>query len=229
MDVFVFSDESGVFDYIHNDIFVFAGLIFFSKDEKDRYTRLYSKAENDIRTSQKIPSHVEIKATSLSNKSKGKLFRSLNNAYKFGVVIKQKYIRSEIYSNKKSKQRYLDYAYKIAIKRFFQYAIEHELIKPNDVENIRFYVDEHSTATNGRYELKEALEQEFKYGTFNYTWNIFYPPIFPNIKSTEVTFCDSSSKILVRASDIVANKLYHKAITENFVSSSDKFFITYLP
>ena len=31
MDMYIYSDESGVFDYLHNDYFVFAGVIFFSK------------------------------------------------------------------------------------------------------------------------------------------------------------------------------------------------------
>lgn len=229
MDVFIFSDESGVFEYVHNDLFVFAGLIFLDKEEKDLCTRLYSKAERDVRRSQNIPKNQEVKATSISNKNKGKLFRSLNNFYKFGVIIRQKEIHKEIYSNKKSKQRYLDYAYKIAIRRFFEKLIKNKTIIPDNIEHMRFYIDEHSTATNGLYELKEALEQEFKYGTFNFSWNTFYPPIFPNLKSLEVNFCNSSSKILVRASDIVANRLYYKATTERRVKSSDNFLISYLP
>ena len=120
MDIFVYSDESGVFDYVHNKFFVFAGVVFFGKEEKDKYTRLYSKAEKDIRLAQHIPKETEIKAVSISNRDKGKLYRSLNGAYKFGVVIEQERNIKNIFDNKKSKQRYLDYAYKIAIKRFLK-------------------------------------------------------------------------------------------------------------
>lgn len=35
MDVYVYSDESGVFDSVHNDYFVFGGIIFFDKKNKD--------------------------------------------------------------------------------------------------------------------------------------------------------------------------------------------------
>lgn len=38
MDLFIYSDESGVFDKIHNEIFVYGGLIFLGKEEKDDYT-----------------------------------------------------------------------------------------------------------------------------------------------------------------------------------------------
>ena len=229
MDIFVYSDESGVFDYVHNKFFVFAGVVFFGKEEKDKYTRLYSKAEKDIRLAQHIPKETEIKAVSISNRDKGKLYRSLNGAYKFGVVIEQERNIKNIFDNKKSKQRYLDYAYKIAIKRFFEKLISDKTINSEEIDNIRFYIDEHSTATNGRYELREALEQEFKYGTFNCDWNIFYKPIFPDVKQLELKFCDSSSKILIRAADIVANKLYHRANVQTRVQSEDKFVITYLP
>ncbi|MBQ4339190.1 MAG: DUF3800 domain-containing protein [Clostridia bacterium] len=229
MDIFVYSDESGVFDYKHNKYFVFAGVVFLSKTEKDKYTRLYTKAEKDIRTSESIAKETEVKATGISNKNKGKLFRSLNKAYKFGVVIEQKRILQKIYADKKSKQRYLDYAYKIAIKRFFEKVISDGIINPSEVENIRFFIDEHSTATNGRYELREALEQELKWGTFNYSWNTFYPPVFPKVKSVTVDFCDSASKTLVRAADIVANKLYYKANSGQKSSLDSNFIITYLP
>lgn len=61
-----------------------------------------------------------------------KLFRSLNNCYKFGVIVLE------------------------------------------EIERIYFYIDEHTTATNGKYELKEGLEQEFKYGTYNLNFSVYF-------------------------------------------------------
>ena len=49
MDLFIYSDESGVFDKEHNEIFVFGGLIFLGKEEKDNYARKYIAAENVLR------------------------------------------------------------------------------------------------------------------------------------------------------------------------------------
>ena len=37
MNIFVYSDESGVFDVVHNKIYVFAGRVFLSKEEKNDY------------------------------------------------------------------------------------------------------------------------------------------------------------------------------------------------
>lgn len=210
MNIYVYSDESGVFDKVHNEYFVFGGLIFLSKEEKDITSRKYSKAEHDIKS--KYESGQEIKACSVTNKDKGKLYRSLNNNYKFGVVVKQSDVLDSIFSNKKSKQRYLDYVYKIAVKSYLQRMIGERLINPSEVEYIYFFVDEHTTATNGRYELREGLLEEFKFGTYNMKWNKHYPPLFPNLKNLTVDFCDSKQKILIRAADIVANNIYHKAV-----------------
>lgn len=115
----------------------------------------------------------------------------------------------EIFSNKKSKQRYLDYAYKIAIKKALINLLNLNVINKQEIENIYFYVDEHTTATNGRYELKEAIEQELKIGTFNYNYNYFYVPVFPDIKTVQLQYCNSQKMHLVRAADIIANKVYH--------------------
>lgn len=49
MDIFIYSDESGVFDNIHNEIFVFGGLMFLSSKEMDDAMRLYAHAEQIVR------------------------------------------------------------------------------------------------------------------------------------------------------------------------------------
>ena len=54
MDIFIYSDESGVFDKKHNDFFVFGGLMFLSKDDKDNFNRKYLNAEKTVRKSESI-------------------------------------------------------------------------------------------------------------------------------------------------------------------------------
>lgn len=49
MNIFVYSDESGVLDKAHNEIFAFGGLVFLSKDEKDIASRKYHAAERCVR------------------------------------------------------------------------------------------------------------------------------------------------------------------------------------
>lgn len=106
MDIFVYSDESGVFDKKHNDIYVYGGLIFLSKREKDDNTRKYIKAENDIRISGNYGSDTELKANLITNNEKSKLYRSLNQHVKFGAVINQKEVIDRIFQGKKDKQKH---------------------------------------------------------------------------------------------------------------------------
>lgn len=90
MNIFVYSDESGVFDKEHNDIFVFGGLILLGKDSKENWSRKYSAAEKVLRNKRHYSKDYELKATHLSNGDRLKLYRSLTSCYKFGVVINQK-------------------------------------------------------------------------------------------------------------------------------------------
>ena len=229
MNIYIYSDESGVFDQKHNDFFVFGGLVFLDKESRDNETRKYMHVERVIRDIERIADDGEIKASRVSNKSKNKIYRSLNQIEKFGIVVHQKQLSPELFDDKKGKQRYLDWAYKIAVKRKFQRMIREGVLNPNEVENLYFYVDEHHTATNGLYELRESLESEFKYGTYR-NWVAYIPPIFPNLKRVEVKFCNSQTTTLVRAADIVANKLYYLCTnSQTDQLADDHFHITHHP
>lgn len=110
----------------------------------------------------------------------------------------------------------------------FESLIAEGVISSDEIENIYIYVDEHTTATDGKYELKEGLEQEFKLGTFNYAYNKFYPPIFKNIRSVNVEYFNSNSVTLIRAADIIANNIYYKSI-KGIENTSSNLYLTILP
>ncbi len=228
MDIYIYSDESGVFDKAHNEIYVYGGVVFLSKDDKDNFARKYSAAEKIIYQSGNYKKGTELKACRVTNKEKNKLYRSTNQIIKFGVVVNQSKVLDTIYENKKSKQRYLDFAYKIGLKKMFQTMISKGEIIPEEIENIHIFADEHSTATDGRYELREGLEQEFRIGTHNYKKMKFYPPIFPNLKSVDLTFGNSNNVTLIRTADIVANNIYYKA-TNGMEYTGDNLYMTFLP
>ena len=231
MNLYVYSDESGVFDKEHNDYFVFGGIICVGTEEKELLSRRYASVEKVLRKNKGVSLEYELKATQVNNAEKGKLFRSLNKSYKFGVIIREQNVLDRIFKSKKDKQRYLDYAYKIAVKRAFEHLIQIGVINPNEIERLYFYVDEHTTATNGRYELEEALEQEFKLGTYNYNYAKYYEPIFKNMKDVSLEYCNSASKILVRAADIVANKIFYFAKNEKRkeLKQLSNMHVIYLP
>lgn len=230
MNIWIYSDESGVFDKAHNEYFVYGGVVFFDKDTKDVCNRKYLHAERSIRENCRKYSGKELKACLIESKHKAKLFRSLNEYIKFGIVINQQKILDRIFTGKKDKQRYLDYAYKIGIKRLFLNMIDEGRLNPLDIDNLLFFVDEHTTATNGHYELKDGLEEEFKRGTYNFCYNKFYPPIFPEMRGgVSLNFCNSNNSPLIRASDIVANQVYYRTVNRSLHEIDDKVFITKLP
>ena len=150
---------------------------------------------------------------------------------RFGVVISQKKLTAKnLFSNKKTKQRYLDWAYKMAVKKKLEDMIAKGQINPEFVENIVFLVDEHSTATDGCYELRESLEKEFKIGIWNFDYMTFHKPLFPNVKSVNLQYCNSAKKTLVRAADIIANHIYYYANqNKGEIPTENKLHIYYHP
>lgn len=231
MDIFVYSDESGVFDPIHNEYFVFSGVICLSKDEKDNCLRKYLGLERELRHRANYDIDKELKATDITIKEKRKLFNSMKNIYKFCVIVDQKRVNKNIISNKKTKQRFLDYAFKMGLKNALKSLISQEIIDCNEVKNIYVFCDEHNTATNGRYELQEALFQEFKIGTFNWSYNIYFEPLFKKINSVNVEFLCSKKQPLIRASDVIANRIYFHCTRNEFdkIKGVENLFIKHLP
>ena len=229
-DIFIYSDESGTFDRFNNEYFVFAGVMCFDVNERNIASRKFSHAEKALRSSGKYENGYELKACRISNSQKGKLYRSLNQVYKFCVIIEQKKINYKIFSNKKHKQRYLDYAYKIVLKRCLETLIANNKLLTREVRVIFVKADEHLTATDGKYELRESLLNEFKNGTFNPTWEKHFEPIFPRLHDVDVQFCDSKKVYLIRAADIIANHCYHQAIiSKGIIGKENNMFIYYLP
>ena len=230
MDLYIYSDESGTFDYIHNDYFVFGGLICVGDDQKQIASRKYAGIEQTFRNaSEKLKAMPELKAALLSRKCKNKIYRSLRYLRRFAVIIHQKELNKAIFENRKHKQRYLDFAYKIALKKCLERMIKDQIIDEN-VENIYVNVDEHTTCTDGIYELREALLNEFKNGTFNSNYQIFFEPVFRQLRDIKVDFCDSKKRTLVRAADIIANHFYCQAlIGQGRIEPEENAFVLHMP
>ncbi len=231
MNLFVYGDESGVFDRAHNDVFVFGGLVFLDKKSRDIEYRKFISAEKKIAPQYggKIADG-ELKAARIKNKHKANLFRSTNGCIRYAFIIDQQRVVEQLFDDKKSKQRYLDYVYKVGLKRVFGRLVNGSRIDPSEVDNLYIRFDEHTTATNGRYELREGIEAEFKRGTFNYGYNMFHPPIFPAMKGgVSLDFRDSKNDALIRASDIIANQVYYHETSGRAHEMSGKLILVRFP
>lgn len=227
MELYIYSDESGVLDKKHNNYYTYGGLILAGKELRDNVARKYVGAEKNI--AKAYPTGMELKASYIKNKHKTKLFGAVKPCVKFGAIIKQSMVRDEIFKYKESKQRYLDYVYKIALKNAFNKMQEDRIIQFEDISGLNIFVDEHTTATDGRYELRQSLIQEFKIGTFNWNWNKYYAPIFPNLKDVKLQYCNSAKVPLVRASDIIANRLFYLATNHLEINDQSNFYIKRFP
>ena len=56
----------------------------------------------------------------------------MGGAIKFGIIINQKKVLDRIFLSKKDKQRYLDYAYKIGLKRALKQLMAAGVIENNE-------------------------------------------------------------------------------------------------
>lgn len=178
--------------------------------------RKYKNIERTLKNDNENFKNVEIKANILNGKQKYKIMNATS-----------KEIHKKIFADKKDKQRYLDYAYKIGIKDCFKKLIAERRIKKDEVKNIYVFVDEHTTATNGKYDFKEGLLQEFKRGTFNSNYEIYFEPIFKNLKNLEVKHCKSEKIPMIRLADITANYLYGGILNDKPIQKT--IYIKMLP
>ena len=207
--IYVFSDESGVFDQINNDTFVYAGIIFTDLQEKNLAERRYRSVETRLRKNVKYKTMPELKASKLDVKDKRNLLSSIKDkGYRFAVVIKQKQLSQKVFATPKTKERYLDWAFKLGLKEAVLRLISIGEIQSD--ENVMFHieVDEHSTSTDGKYSLEEGILKEFRDGTQNWQDGKFFPPILPNLKSVKVQYRQSENTTLIRTADIIANRVY---------------------
>lgn len=212
-NIYVYADESGVFDQVHNDLYTFGGIILPSQNEHDRQLHRYRDAEARVRRSLGASAPDELKATLLSPKHKTSLYKSANIGVRFGAVIHQDKVLEDVFADKKDKQRYLDYAFQFALRTAFEHMICEEKIRRDDPIALRIIMDQHSTATNGIYELGESIEQEFTRGTFDSTYQQHFPPVLSRSARVSVKHADSALEQLVRAADVVANRLLWMAKT----------------
>lgn len=212
MNVFLYSDESGVLDPVHHEFYTFGGLVFFSKADCETCARKYIAAERNVRKSENIAPDKEVKASGIRPGNKRKLFAVASAGETFGAVISQRKIDEEaLFENKKTKQRYLDWVYTRTVVQKFRDMIARGVLNPRYVDAVTFEVDEHTTATDGRYELSELLEIELRAGSWDFESFTRRDPILPYVRSVQLRYYNSASKTLVRAADIVSNHLYYCA------------------
>lgn len=206
-------DDSGV---LHKNepsgIFVYAGLCFIDDDQKQDASRRYHAVAKQIKDNAHI--NGEVKANKILPKYKNSLFSTISSESLLYLKCKNSRMKSYVLSNKKSIHRFKDYALKRIIKEKIIRCVDQGLINTNEDIVINIMVDEQGTATNGYYDLQSSIYEELAVGITNFDYGTFFPPIFTNGTKVDVhvQFCDSEKNTLIRAADIVANRVWYSYI-----------------
>lgn len=232
MDIYVFSDESGVFDCKHHEWFVYAGIIVVGKLEMDSLTRRYIAIEKNLRKNSKYRTIPELKGSFLNDKSKRKLLSVFSDTMKFAVAIRQKKLDyARVFSNTKMKQDYLDFAYRSVLRKAFEEMIAKGSLFPGDEFNLFINEDNRHVTVDILHRKEEMIFREFKEGIYNSKFGMFSTPLFSDIQKVQITLRDSDRSALVRGADIIANTVYTSLFNESLDAFLDDslFHIELLP
>ena len=154
-----------------------------------------------------------------------------SDSFKFCVVIRQRKLdTARILKDAKSKQRYLDFAYKLALRRALEEMVARGSLLPEDSFRLVINEDNHHIATNSLYSKEESIHTELKEGIYRSRFGQFYPPVFRNLESVDISLKDSTTNSLIRGADIVANSVYVSLIKNGVLPpDEDLIHIEILP
>lgn len=211
MKIYAYADESGTFDQVNNDLFVYGGVLVPGKEAKDVIERRYIAVENDIRRySDTLGADDETKASALTMKERKRLYQVIEASpcYQFGVIVDQSRLRPNVFATKGSKQRYLDWALKMGLKTGVLAMIKDGVVSRERISKISVFVDEHSSSTSGKYNLRDSINEEFRHGMYGPQGAFHEPVLSPEFPEIPVSYLDSRKATLIRAADVTANWIY---------------------
>ena len=228
--VYINIDDSG--KLVENEkVSIYAGLVFLSKQEKDRFITQYRSIVQDI----KCKYCKEYEENCNSNKScpelkhnmlKPKHIRQLMNYIKKYTVLCCIINNNKVYSNIKnttaSRGRFLDYSLKLLIKQTIKGLIREKRINPDLPIKLVVNIDEQTTKTNGYYNLRDGILEELKYGIFNYNYGFYNTPIVNSDLEVNVCYQKSEKSYLIQAADLVAGTV-RRIYLDNINNSLDFF------
>lgn len=205
--IHIFIDDSGRLEP-NSNYFVYAGHCFINDQEKNKSKNRYKKRVQAI--SKKNQFDFELKASNLTNYAhRNSLYKTLKNELSFSVSIQNRCLKEYVLKDKKSRQRFKDYAIKRVVKKLFQ-----ELLRRGDIrahDNIELFVniDQQGFATNGLYGLGDGIFEELHEGIYNFGYGKFFEPILHGDFEVFTKSCVSENDYLIQAADILANRIWN--------------------
>lgn len=221
-EIYINLDDSG--KLTRNEIVsVYAGIVFFSKESKDKFITQYRDIINKIKCkycSNKCDKNcIEIKNTNIKPNDKRRIINYIKKYYNVALIIDNRNVYDYIINNKASKGRYTDYCIRRLIKEIIQDLIKKKKINPNNNIKLIINIDQQTTKSNGYYTLKDGIIEELLYGIKNYDYNKKFKPILFNKLEVKITYQDSKKSYTIQASDILAGTV-RKIVKDNIENNN---------
>ena len=228
--LYFFMDESGLLT-VNDPYFVYGGIWFTSQTEKNNFKRKYKSIIKDIKCKycsvfidMGLCLHVcpEIKSISLSNSDRRRILNLIkSNSNTFAVINDNGNTFNELLTNKSSRGRYRDYLIKRIVKRVCEHELRQDTIKANKHTHLVIQLDQHTTISNGYYNLNDSIHEELKIGVINYSYGTKFTPIFSADLTLDITHQDSKNNTCIQAADILVGTLRRWSISENIKLIND--------
>lgn len=236
--IYINIDDSG--KLVDNEkVSIYAGLIFTSKKEKDKFITQYRSIVQNIKCKycqQNIvicksnKSCPELKHNMLKPKHNRQLMNYIKKYSISCCIINNDKVYSNIKNNTASRGRFLDYSLKLLIKHIVKNLIKENRLDPNLPIKLVINIDEQTTKTNGYYNLKDGIIEELKYGIYNFNYGFFNTPIVNSDLEVNLCYQKSEKSYLIQASDLVAGtvrRLYLNNINNSLEFSKRIEFVNY--
>lgn len=206
-EIYIYADDSGVFDIKDSQYFIYAGYIFVGQDQVRKYRTRYKNMVDRVRTELGWSHDIELKAAYLKAKHKKALGSAMTGAQSFSLAVDMSRVYSNILESKMNKQRYKDYVLKRAIKSKLVKILSERGISKDEPIRLIIKIDEQPVSSSGVKELEGSITKEFRYGRLDGNGRPEDPILN---KGSEITldYMDSKEDYLVQASDILANKIW---------------------
>ena len=218
-EIYINLDDSGKLT-TKEKVSVYAGIVFLSKQEKDKFITQYRKIINEIKCSycghtkgECTKKCKEIKNTNIKKGHKRRLMNYISKYYTIALVINNTEVYDHIISNKASKGRYIDYTIRRLIKSTIEELIKDKKIDPHKNVRLIINIDEQSTKSNGYYNLKDGLTEELLHGISNFNYDKIYKNILYGKLEIRLTYQDSGKSYLVQAADLIAGTTRGRALS----------------
>ena len=219
-EIYINLDDSGKLTK-KEKVSVYAGIVFLSKQEKDKFITQYRKIINEIKCSycdqtkgECTKKCKEIKNTNIKKGHKRRLMNYISKYYTIALIINNTKVYNHIISNKASKGRYIDYTIRRLIKSTIEELIKDKKINPHKNVRLIINIDEQSTKSNGYYNLKDGLTEELLHGISNFNYDIKYKNILYGKLEIRLTYQDSGKSYLVQAADLIAGTTRGRALSD---------------